>query len=75
MMAKIIEAFENQTEVLQESEMSLKNIIALQTTGFHRLLEAMKEDQGKDQLELTSNITGIIDGLETEIETEFQRTV
>ena len=35
----------------------------------------MKEDQGKDQLELTSNITDIMDALETEIKTEFQQQI
>ena len=70
-MTEITKAFEDQTKALQESEISLNNIIALQASGFHKLLEEIKEDQNKEKLELTSNITDIVDALATEIKTEF----
>ena len=53
----------DQTEALQESEISLNNSIAHQARDFHRLFEEIKEEQ--------KNITDIMDGLKTEIKTEF----
>ena len=55
MKTEIVGSFEDQTKALQESETSLTKIIALQASEFHRLLKEIKENQNKDQLELTSN--------------------
>ena len=75
MKAETINIFEDQTKALNESEVYLANIIALQATEFHRQFEEMKEDQNKNNLELTVNVTDIMDALDTEIKTEFQQQI
>ena len=54
----------DQAEALQESEISLNNSIALQAIGFHRLLEEIKKEQ-----------KSIMDGIKTDIETEFLQQI
>jgi myosin heavy subunit len=59
-----MEMIGDQAEALQESEISLNNSIALQTIGFHRLLEEIKKEQ-----------KSIMDGIKTDIETEFLQQI